>query len=341
MPDLFLQVARQDQVEIFNTLATTMGRSAEVLEKDVWVCWVLQHLFVMPNRKRMAFKGGTSLSKVFATIQRFSEDIDVTLDYRGLGAGFDPFAPGVSKTKQKQFGDDLRDFVRCHAHEVVVPYFVQALADQFDSGIGGVEADEAGEKIRIYYPSVLATDDARRSRYVGSGVLLELGGRNITEPAAEYTIEPDIVGKVTDLVFPAARVTVLSPARTYWEKATLIHEACNRGQLKASADRLARHWYDLAMLADHRIGADALVDRALLADVVKHKKVFFNTATANYDACLTGELRLVPAEPMLSQLRSDFDRMLSGGMFYGERPAFETIISRLLRLQNDINARAG
>lgn len=103
MPESFLHLDAQEQSQIYRALAPQLARSPVVLEKDVWVCWVLQTLFTMPGRLPMAFKGGTSLSKVFGVIARFSEDVDITLDYRGLDSSFDPFAEGVSKTRLKKF----------------------------------------------------------------------------------------------------------------------------------------------------------------------------------------------------------------------------------------------
>jgi hypothetical protein len=99
MADTFLRLPLREQAEILNGLAPELGRAAVVLEKDVWVCWVLQQLFQMPGRLPMAFKGGTSLSKVFDAINRFSEDVDVTLDYRGFDSDIDPFDARTSRSQ--------------------------------------------------------------------------------------------------------------------------------------------------------------------------------------------------------------------------------------------------
>jgi hypothetical protein len=140
MPELFLHLKTREQSQIYRALASQLARSPAVLEKDVWVCWVLQTLFTLPGRLPMAFKGGTSLSKVFGAIARFSEDVDITLDYRGLGASFDPFAEGVSKTRLKKFSEDLKSFVRDHVHDVVTPHFQKVLATEFDADTFRLEA---------------------------------------------------------------------------------------------------------------------------------------------------------------------------------------------------------
>lgn len=333
MPESFLRLDTTEQSRIYRALAPQLSRSPVVLEKDVWVCWVLQTLFTMPERLPMAFKGGTSLSKVFGAIARFSEDVDITLDYRGLDDTFDPFAVGVSGNQLKKFGDRLRSFVREHVRSVVAPHFLGRLATEFESRSYRIEVSGDGEQLRVHYPTVLEV----AGDYVGNSVLIEFGGRNITEPNEDHEVRPDIAEHVVELDFPRSLVTVLSPARTFWEKATLIHVACQRGEFRGSAERLSRHWYDLAVLADLAHGQAALVNRDLLVDVVKHKKVFYNTGYANYDACLAGQLRLLPDEVMLAALRVDFQRMVDAGMFIGDPPSFDAIVGRLRVLEATIN----
>lgn len=175
---------------------------------------------------------------------------------------------------------------------------------------------------------------------MGNSVLIEFGGRNITEPSADHNVEPDIAPYVSDLVFPCSTVSVLSPARTFWEKATLIHGECQRNEFRSSAERLSRHWYDLAMLADRDHGQFAIENRTLLEDVVRHKKVFYNASYANYDACLTGQLRLIPESAAQAALSEDFKRMIGAGMFIGEPPTFHAIVDRLLALEATINEQS-
>lgn len=333
VPESFLNLKAQEQSQIYRALAPQLARTPVVLEKDVWVCWVLQALFSMPDRLPMAFKGGTSLSKVFGAIARFSEDVDITLDYRGLQGSFDPFAEGVSRNRLKKFGADLKAFVRHHTHGVIAPHFQRMLAAKFDIDSFRLEVSDDGERLRVHYPTVLEAP----GDYIGDSVLIEFGGRNITEPNEEHEVRPDIADHIAELEFPRSTVTVLSPARTFWEKATLMHVECQRDEFRATGERLSRHWYDLAMLADLEHGRAAVADRALLEDVVKHKKIFYNASYANYDACLLGQLRLIPQANALAALRNDFQRMIGAGMFFGEPPAFDAIVDRLRALEETIN----
>ena len=131
---------------------------------------------------------------------------------------------------------------------------------------------------------------------------------------------------------------MLSAARTFWEKATLIHVECHRPSLRPSAERLSRHWYDLAQLADHKVGQQALQDTDLLRDVLRIKETFYRSSFSHYDQCTTGGLRLIPDEPLLEALRQDYQAMLAAQMFYGDTLPFETIVERLRRLEAEINS---
>ncbi|HEB92751.1 MAG TPA: nucleotidyl transferase AbiEii/AbiGii toxin family protein [Gammaproteobacteria bacterium] len=333
MPEQFLHLQADDRKEILQTAATQLGQQATVLEKDVWVCWTLQTLFSMPDAHPMAFKGGTSLSKIYGAIKRFSEDVDVTLDYRAFNDDVDPFAEGVSKNAIKKFSKRLKEYVLQYANDVVAPYIDTQLKALPKPEEFGIEVSEDGEKIWVQYPSAIENGDD----YLKSSILIEFGGRNVIDPNEQHTVTPDISALVTDLNLPSGEVVVLSPERTFWEKATLIHVECNREEFKSDAHRLSRHWYDLRMLAAHASGKAAINNHELFEDVVRHKQVFFNAAYANYDACLANELRLIPDDAAITGLRTDYEKMLGAGMIYGEPPSFDDIISGIREIEREIN----
>ena len=330
MPEAFLQLSPEEQANILQTCAGKLGRRAEHLEKDVWICWVLQGLFTMPGRLPMAFKGGTSLSKVYGAIRRFSEDVDVTVDYKSLDQSIDPFDAKTSRTAKEKFTELLRTKLADHTKNVIRPHFENLVAQLAEKPPKPIIISEDGEKLFIPYPSRFGADES---------VFLEFGGRNVIAPGEEYPLKPYIAAEIPQLQFPEATVRVLSASRTFWEKATLIHVACNRSDPKLDADRQSRHWHDLAVLADHEIGQASLADRALLEDVVRHKSVFFRASYAKYDACLSGGLRLIPGTRLLQSLAADYEKMIADGMFEGEPPTFESIIARLKKLEKQINTK--
>jgi hypothetical protein len=277
----------------------------------------------------MAFKGGTSLSKVYSAIRRFSEDVDVTIHYKSLDQSIDPFNPKVSRTARDKYTELLKTKLAEHTKNVIRPHFASRVAELAERPPKPIAISDDGEKLFIPYTSCFGTAES---------VFLEFGGRNVISPNEERLLRPYISAELPELQFPEATVRVLLPSRTFWEKATLIHVACNRGDPKLDADRQSRHWHDLAVLAEHNIGKIAIPDRELLRDVVKLKNVFFRASYTNYEVCLSGGLRLIPGRPLVEALRSDYDKMIADGMFESEPPTFDWILARLDKLAKEINA---
>ena len=229
----YFDLSLSDQAELLHSLAPVLGRRAEILEKEVWLCQALGTLFTLPNRKPMAFKGGTSLSKVYRAIERFSEDIDVTIDYRSLATDV-PDLVGLSNTQRKKLSDALKEVLVEHVTAELVPALRDALEQTLPAHEVALEISDDAEKLYLYYPSAVENTDA----YLRPSVLIEFGGRNATLPQDSVTIVPDVAVHVPGLVFPTAQVAVLSPIRTFWEKATLIHVECHRPDLRVGAERL-------------------------------------------------------------------------------------------------------
>ncbi|MFA7579956.1 nucleotidyl transferase AbiEii/AbiGii toxin family protein [Castellaniella sp.] len=334
MPDSprYFDLPLAEQAELLQGLAPVLGRRAEILEKDIWLCQALGVLFALPDRKPMAFKGGTSLSKVYRAIERFSEDVDVTIDYRSLIQNVPDLAT-LSSNQRKKLSDALKAALVDHVTQELVPTLRDALAEALPGCEITLEVSDDAEKLWLFYPSAVENTDA----YLRPSVLIEFGGRNATLPQDTLTITPDVAAHVPGLLFPHAQVAVLSPMRTFWEKATLIHVECHRPALRAGAERLSRHWYDLARLADHEVGRNALADVELLQDVLHIKETFFRSGFSHYDLCLSGGLRLVPEAALLDALKQDYQAMLSAQMFYGEALPFDRIIERLTALEEEIN----
>ena len=322
-----------DQADLLQSLAPVMGRRAEILEKDIWLCQVLDILFQLPCRRPMAFKGGTSLSKVYKAIDRFSEDIDVTVDYRSLVVDAPELESITSNSQRSKLSDALKAALTTHVMDELVPALRSMLASALPTQATSIEVSDDAEKLWVFYPSAVENTDS----YVRPSILIEFGGRNSTLPQSTLVVTPDIAEHVPDLALPTAQVSVLSAARTFWEKATLIHVECHRPSLRHSAERLSRHWYDLARLADHEVGQQALRDSALLRDVLRIKETFYRSGFSHYDRCIAGGLRLIPDELLLDALRQDYEAMLAAQMFYGETLTFERIVERLRDLEAEIN----
>jgi len=335
LSDVFLQLPTEDRQAIFSKASQELGRSVSVLEKDVWVCWVLKKLFALPGVPRMSFKGGTSLSKVFDVIARFSEDVDVTLDRTELAPDIDPFAEfKESNTRRKKAIEQLDQRLIEYVNETMKPYFDSCLLDELDDDYKATEFDETRTELRIPYPSVIP----RPSEYLVETIRLELGGRNKVEPADDAEISPYIKEIVPGLVYPVANVSVLSPNRTFWEKATLIHLACNKANARPDASRWSRHWYDLAELANSSIGEAAIADHELLADVILQKSVLYRDSHADYESCLVGKFKLVPSKKLWQSLERDFNQMREAGMFWRDPPQFDELMAQINTLEGRMNS---
>lgn len=275
----FLALSREDQREAYLVGSEDLSRSATVLEKDVWVCWTFDALFRCPDVPDMAFKGGTSHSKIFNAISRFSEDIDVTVDHSGLAPDVDPYDPSTSQNQRDRDDKTLRKLLCECSNDLIAPH-LRSAAVEIGMPDDMLEIEDDGAVLNVRYPHLVNSPDP----YYREGVKIEFGGRNMIEPNERHTVVPYMAQAFDSFAFPVGEVSVLSPMRTFWEKLTLAHAESNRPDFK-NADRKSRHWYDLAVLADHDISRSAILEPDLLADVIRVKNRFYKTATARYELC--------------------------------------------------------
>ncbi len=336
LPEVFLKLADEDRKAILDKGAQDSGKASNVLEKDVWVCWTLEKLVAMPDVPPLAFKGGTSLSKVYDAIARFSEDVDVTLDRNALDPGLDPFA-AESRNQRKRDCDALDELLTKLLTDRIKPYFDDCLRSELDDPKVETQLGDGHGQLVIPYPSCFD----RSGAYMPESILLELGGKNAIEPANKYALSPYLGVLVPSVDYPKATVPVLAAERTFWEKATLIHSECNRPKVKESVARMSRHWYDMAQLGAGAVGSTALKNRDLLANVVLHKNVLYYAGYSDYEACLSGGLKLVPEGALVKVLEDDFDRMEGNGMFWQSPGTFAGVLEQLATVEADINDKFG
>lgn len=330
MQSNFFKLSKAQQKSILSGAEGKLSLPAFLLEKDIWICWVLRELFSLP--KKMAFKGGTSLSKGYDLISRFSEDVDITIDYRELLSEEIDISQPKSISALKKISDDLKKHTKKYVTNTIRPHIEQSLQRHFLDEHFEIEVSENGEEFKVFYPSLFKSEN-----YVRNHVLIEFGGRNSAEPNESKLITTFLSQATSDLGLPAAQVNILLPVRTFWEKATLIHVECHRGRLKESPNRLFRHWYDLAMLIEAGIGKEALMDNKLFKEVIRHKKAFYNATYAHYDYCLAGKFLLTPNQDELKELKKDFIKMKDAGMFSEEPMPFQNIIDMLEEFEDQVN----
>ena len=334
----------RDRAALFSESAAGRGIADMIIEKDFWVCWTLRRLFTLPTgtAATFVFKGGTSLSKAFGAIRRFSEDIDLSFDRAELGntEDRDPMREGISKKEAERRVDAVEASVRSHITEKLFPALQDAIIAQLGEPAQAgwsLEIDAAdAQTVNFRYPPALADEAYGDLRYITPRVKLELGARGDPWPTQDKVIRPYASEDYPDFFEdPDCAVTVLAARRTFWEKATFLHAEAHRPAKSKIKQYASRHFYDLAMLADTPEGVAAIADLNLLTQVANHKSVFFRSGWANYDTARPGTLRLVPDGPRVKELIVDYREMAA--MIFEEPPTFEDILARVQKLQDTIN----
>ncbi len=312
--------------EILQTATLRSGRRIQLLEKDIWVVATLGVLFEAPFGRHLVFKGGTSLSKVWSAIRRFSEDIDVTYDIRGfvpeLVAGGDAEALPPTRSQERRWTKIIRPRLAEWVGDAVCPLVARKLKEV---GFAAQVRAEA-EQFYVAYDPLFAPIGPVRPE-----VRVDFGARSTGDPRTVRPVVCDAATVLPDIAFPEAKPATMLPERTFWEKATSMHVYCLQGRVRG--ERWSRHWHDLVRLDDAGIAARALADRELALSVARHKAMFFRENDSNrkridYHAAVSGNLRLVPSGAAREALAADYAAMLPTGMLLDDDEPFDAIMER-------------
>ena len=343
--DKVARLSAADRAALFGETGAGRGVANTIIEKDFWVCWTLRRIFNLPKgpTASLVFKGGTSLSKAFNAIRRFSEDIDLSFDRADLGyAGDrDPEMEGLGRKKTEKLIDDLGADVAAHIAGRFLPTLRAALASALGEPSTGewslaIDPTDA-QTVNFHYPPAFASAEYAGMSYITPRVKLELGARGDPWPTEEKVILPYVAEDFPSFFEdPDTTVTVLSARRTFWEKVTALHAEAHRPEGSPTPQYFSRHFYDIAMLLETDDGKAAAQDFDLLAQVARHKSIFFRSAWASYDTAKPGSLRLAPSDERIKDLRADY-RAMAPMMFDAKPPAFDEIISRIGQLQDLVN----
>jgi hypothetical protein len=316
--------------------AARSGRPAHLLEKDIWVVWALSAIYVSPLGDTLTFKGGTSLSKVYKVIDRFSEDIDLTYDIRELVPDLlrDGNPIPTSASQEKKVTSAVRSRLPQWIEQTVTPVIEQALVAsglQAELSLAGKGTD----KLIITYPAL-----KKGTGYAAAAIQLEFGARATGEPHQRHHVACDMATLVEGVTFPRAQPLVMAAERTFWEKATAAHVYCLQGRLRG--DRYSRHWYDLAALAKTTHFGSAASDQELARQVAEHKSMFFSEkdidgSKIDYLLAISGGLRLIPQGPSLNVLEKDYTAMLEDGLLAIDQPSFEVVMANCETIQDKVN----
>ena len=337
----FLALSESERFDLFQNFAIRLETLPNYVEKDYWVCLVLDVLFNQLGNEHpnLLFKGGTSLSKSFGLINRFSEDIDIVVyrDKLGFEGEDDPIAADdLSNRKRLSLFEEVR--IACSAYILgELRSELTRILSGFTDGCKVVpdDVDSSGQTLLVHYPTLYDLDDI----YVLPQVKIEAGARSALEPSLACGVEPYVASMLPTMDLSVDYITTIAPERTYWDKLLILHGLhCgyrDQQRLPTQQDRISRHFYDAAMITATEIGRAALSNRSMLDAVRKHNLVAFRQAWKRFEEAVPGTIRLVPQPELRAVLEQDYDAMQ--GMLFGEAPDFGWIMERIQEAEDAAN----
>lgn len=336
-----INASEADRRDLFLGAATRLGTAVQNVEKDFWVCWTLDALFngLAPGGPRLLFKGGTSLSKAFGLITRFSEDIDITVFRDDLGypaevADLD----ALSGKKRRARLDAIRTACQSHVAGPLKAQLAHLAATIIADGHHRLELDpddKDSQTVLFWYPAVTGADGG----YIRSAVKIEAGAKSALDPHIAATVTPYVAQDLPDLDLGVTNVVTVQPERTFWDKIIILHGLRQwhdrRGELRHGGQRVSRHYYDVHQLEQAPLAAAWEADHALATDCARHARLFFGSSDLGLDAAQPGTLTLAPGPAMREALRRDYAAMT--GMVFGEVPALEAVLDSVAQLEQRVN----
>ncbi len=319
-----------------NEASRISGIPAKALEKDWWVTLTLKLVFNTPYAKHFAFKGGTSLSKGWKLIDRFSEDIDISLSSEAVGIAY------VNKPS-KTFVEQLRragcSFTSNELLESLKNEFKNSLVPEnlYSIEAEPVRPDMPDTDPQTLYVNFISLFDP--NPYLPDRVKIEFSVRSLKEPNAKRNMNSLLFTYFPNQNYTeeTCEVLTIQPQRTLIEKILLLHEEYNREQRdKMRTERMSRHYYDLYQLSKQEFLNSTLSDVEFIEDIIEHRKHYSRLKRFDYKTLQIGSLKIIPDNDILLKLEHDYEVMRSE-MIYGNPPSFEEVIEAMKSIQEIIN----
>ena len=338
--DAFPNLPVERRRQLCEAAGDIIGLDAASIEKDFWVCWTLKELFALPETgPHLTFKGGTSLSKGWKLIERFSEDVDVVIgrDFLGFGGDKAPQHPGISNNERNRRLEALRSACRTHIQAKLGPELKTMIGKRMPKNaswkLSEDESDPDRQTLLLEYPVAFPV-----GTYLRPVVKIELGARSDTEPSEMPEIQSYLAEALpSESGLGPFKIRTVAPERTFWEKAMLLHEETYR-MGDGPKGRLARHYYDLWCLIRKGVAQKAIADRGLFGRVAAHRAVFFRKKKEAQDSLQPGSLKLMPVKEHRAAWEEDYEAMRES-MFFGETPEFATILGVVGKFEREFNAK--
>jgi hypothetical protein len=341
-----LAASANDRRDLFIGAGNRLGTVQQNIEKDFWVCWTLDALFngLQAGDPRLLFKGGTSLSKGYGLIARFSEDIDITVFREDIGqAATVEELEALSGKKRVARLDAIREACQNYVNGPLLEQLTALLRGLLETAkvapeLGRIEADPSDpdrQSLLLWYPTVTADG----ATYVRRAVKIEAGAKSALDPHSTRTVTPYVAADLVDTALAVPNITTVDPGRTFWDKVVILHGLRRwwdrRGEVRGEGQRVSRHYYDVHRLLASDAGEGFVKNGGLAADSVQHARMFFNRPDFDLAAAAPGSYALVPHDEMLTNLAQDYNAMSE--MIFGDVPAFEAIIESVVNLEKRLN----
>jgi hypothetical protein len=327
----WLTLSKERRIEILNQATELTGLPAIAIEKDWWVTLCLNASFSLSYSEHIVFKGGTSLSKGWDLIERFSEDIDLAIDRKFFG-----FQGDISKTQTRKLRKQSCEFISIEflkgLTQTLTDWGAIAECKLFAQSV--TDSDKDPQVIEIQYNSVVDT-----SEYLPQRVLIEISSRSLMEPTEKREINSIVSVNFPKLDFAtdAFAIPTVLPQRTFLEKIFLLHEEFSQEPEKIRIDRLSRHLYDLERLMDTQHAVTALQDKELYNNIVAHREKFNPLRGLDYGNHTPDKIKIIPPDTVIKEYENDYSEM-TRFMIYGEALKFEKLLNRMTELQKRINS---
>lgn len=328
---VFIKLSKKEKLNIFNQVSEKKGLPSSAVEKDWWVTLALNVIFSLSYSKHIVFKGGTSLSKAWNLIERFSEDIDLAIDRKYLG-----FEGQLSKTQVKKLRKASCSFIGSEFYKDINDALIKLGVTDYELVVQETkDSDTDPLVIELRYKSLTETSDYLRPR-----VLIEVGARSLMEPVENKVIISMVSEVFRELPFAETEIIipVVSPKRTFLEKIFLLHEEFQKETKFIRVERMSRHLYDLEKLMDTIYGTDALKDIDLYDIILVHRMNFNTVRGIDYANHSPQLISILPPEETIKDWEKDYKTMQES-MFYGTTLSFRKLMERIAELNTRIKTK--
>ena len=329
----YTSLSSEKQNILLAQMAMLTAFRPEIIEKDWWVTQVLKALFSLPYAEHLSFKGGTSLSKCWHLIDRFSEDVDIAVNREFLGYSGELSRTQISDKLRRAVCSFVREQMQFDLKEAMLRQGIASGTFQIKVNITSVSTTDP-ETIEVDYHSALS-----KTEYIRHCVRVEVSGRSMQKPVRIENVQSLIDKYLPESVVaekPFNIPNVVTPERTFLEKVFLLHEEFSK-QDHVRVDRMSRHLYDISMMMESGIADNALNDKQLYHDIVEHRRKFIHLKDFDYETLSPAKISIIPPTSIFNLWEKDYEEM-TRTMIYGHSPSFQQLIKNIRELENQIHS---